>query len=380
MQTLEVLTDLLPAVCAARAAFPAIVRNCSAIARGGRAYHDADLSAIADATAGVLAQHGLVLVQGVYDGENGQLCIRSMLSHTSGQWLSCALSVPEPTSMREVGSLSTYIRCYQQSALLNIVTEDDDGAASTQGATTAPASHTPAVPAASTHGHTPGPPSLTSEQVDGLFQLAEQGCHEPKELLGRRLKEMMGLPAEARITKELLKACMTSAPYRVAMSYDEQRLKRQVEEDIPGHHEPPSQTREPSASDAVPAGAPGDDAHPGADAGARDTLMREAVGVGWPEAECRHIVTLHKNLKGAGDSDERGPQTDSGRLTPGAGWRGCLAIMARLYQGCTDATHVAARVVRNEASAGIFQRERIVDAARGAAATLGCRAPQGARR
>jgi len=52
----------------------------------------------------------------------------------------------------------------------------------------------------------------------------------------------------------------------LSLSYDEQRLKGQVEEDTPAH-EPPSAARDPSASDAVPASAPGDDTPPGVDAG-----------------------------------------------------------------------------------------------------------------
>jgi hypothetical protein len=85
----------------------------------------------------------------------------------------------------------------------------------------------------------PAPPQLTADQVDGLFELAEKGCHEPKDLLGRRLKEIMGVPAEAKITKKLVRETMTPAQYRVAMAYYEQLLKKQVEEDVPDA-EPPA--------------------------------------------------------------------------------------------------------------------------------------------
>jgi hypothetical protein len=154
MKTSEQLTDLITALAKARMELPAIVRNCSAIARGRREYQYADLSTIAEATSRVLATHGLILVQAVGDGDTGQLCISSTLFHTSGQWLQCALSVPKPASIQEVGAISTYIQRYQQSPLLNIATEDDDDAASTHGATTEPATKAPAAPTAHTNGYT----------------------------------------------------------------------------------------------------------------------------------------------------------------------------------------------------------------------------------
>ena len=270
MQSSEVLTDLLPALCAARSAFPAIVRNCSAVARGGREYQYADLSAIADATSGILAQHGLVLVQAVCDGENGQLCIRSTLYHTSGQWLSCALSVPKPTSMQEVGSLSTYIRRYQQSALLNIVTEDDDDAASTQGAMTTAASHTPAVPAASTNGHAQAAARPTVEQVDALVALAES-AHEPKEVFATQLRRIMGLTGEVRISKKFLRESMTLTQFEVARAYYERVLKQQVEEDVPDGSPRPSGHASTST--------PGEGMPLDAEVDAREALVREGVEV-----------------------------------------------------------------------------------------------------
>jgi hypothetical protein len=310
MQSSEVLTDLLPALCAARSAFPAIVRNCSAVARGGREYQYADLSAIADATSGILAQHGLVLVQAVDDGEHGQLCIRSTLYHTSGQWLACALSVPKPTSMQEVGSLSTYIRRYQQSSMLNIVTEDDDDGASTTGATTEPVATKAAAPMrANGHGTTSAPTERPTEgHITALSTLALTECGEEKEVFEQRIRQVMGLKPSASVAPKLLTRTMTMAQYMAVFEHYtrlQAQLARKTSEVTQAHHPTPSDAPAPAAAPtgegpaAVPSGETSASAPANADATvdpAREALVRDAMGVGLPEAECRHIVAMHKDL------------------------------------------------------------------------------------
>jgi hypothetical protein len=126
----------------------------------------------------------------------------------------------------------------------------------------------------------PEPPQLTSEQVDGLFDLAEKGCHEPRDVLGRRLKDIMGLPREAKITKKLVKATMTTAQYTVAMRYYEQELKKRVEEDTPDFPPPPAGASSASASDEPLAPEPTPAQDP--DAEAKDKLRAEVAGWALP--------------------------------------------------------------------------------------------------
>jgi hypothetical protein len=53
----------------------------------------------------ILGQHGLVLVQGLEDGEGGTLRISSTLFHAqSGQWL---CSVEKPANMQDFGMTCT---------------------------------------------------------------------------------------------------------------------------------------------------------------------------------------------------------------------------------------------------------------------------------
>jgi hypothetical protein len=117
----------------------------------------------------------------------------------------------------------------------------------------------------SANGHTPpgvsGTPAEghpTAEDINALFDLAQVSCQEPKELLGRRLREIMGLTSEVRISKKFLRDSMTLTQFEVARAYYEKILKRQVEEDVP-NYEPPSPTRDPRASEGLLAAAPDDD-------------------------------------------------------------------------------------------------------------------------
>jgi hypothetical protein len=308
MKTSEQLTDLMTALAKARIEFPAIVRNCSATARGGREYQYADLSTIAEATSGVLATHGLVLVQGIEDGDNGQLCISSTLFHTSGQWLQCALSVPKPASMQEVGAISTYIRRYQQSSLLNIATEDDDDASSTAGATTEPKATVPA-----SNGHAPDPRETSLEHpteghIAALRNLALTECGEELEVFEGRIRQMMKLPKQASVSPRLLARSMTMTTYMELFAYY-RRLEAQlakgkeasrgnapqeaaVSQPAAASTEAPPAVPSPAGSSSAPEPSHGD----AAGDPAYHKLYQEALGWGVDESEIKHTLEHHSDL------------------------------------------------------------------------------------
>jgi hypothetical protein len=149
----------------------------------------------------------------------------------------------------------------------------------------------------------------SADEVDRLFALAEAG-HEPKDMLGRRLREIMGLSGDTRISKKFLAATMTPTQHQVAVAYYEQLLKRQVEEDVPDHgsgevtHADDSAHAALAESAATPAGispagpAPGGSSSAPEDAAgeaARAKLRAEVAT--WalrmnPE-EVEHILTHH---------------------------------------------------------------------------------------
>lgn len=87
----------------------------------------ADLGAVWEAVREVLPKHGLSVVQTMRVSEDGRAAVHTMLLHKSGQWIAgmCALPVPK-NDPQGFGSAYTYARRYSLSAMLGVVSEDDD--------------------------------------------------------------------------------------------------------------------------------------------------------------------------------------------------------------------------------------------------------------
>jgi len=87
----------------------------------------ADLAAIWEAIREPLTKHGLAIVQTMDYSEAGTPLIETVLCHTSGEWIGGALPVkPVKDDPQSLGSAITYARRYSLSAMLGLVTEEDD--------------------------------------------------------------------------------------------------------------------------------------------------------------------------------------------------------------------------------------------------------------
>lgn len=100
----------------------------------------ADLTAVWNGIRGLLAEKGVVVIQGVAECMDGTASLSTRLCHISGQWIEDD-GVPlivEPNkkgnkTAQQQGSAITYARRQGLSAMLGIVTdEDDDGAQASQ--------------------------------------------------------------------------------------------------------------------------------------------------------------------------------------------------------------------------------------------------------
>jgi hypothetical protein len=244
----------------------------------------------------------LLLVQSLEDGEAGTLRIVSTLFHAaSGQWLSSEFSVAKPENMQDFGSACTYGKRYAQQALLNISTEDDDDAASLNGASQPP---TRQATQASPNGHAPEPAQAdalahpTEGHIIALQSLALTTCHEDKEVYDQRIRTIMKLQPSASVAPKLLTRTMSMAQYMTLFDYYT-RLAAQLAKgkERPGANDSAQvPTPEPAATPpeppAVPPPAASSSAGSGpADAAAVEELVREAVSLGLREKEVRHIVT-----------------------------------------------------------------------------------------
>lgn len=89
-------------------------------------YHYADLADIMAVIRPLLVKHGLAVTQDV-QGDGERVGVSTTLIHKSGQTLaSSVLWLKTSGKARDAGAAVTYARRYSLSALLGLVTEDDD--------------------------------------------------------------------------------------------------------------------------------------------------------------------------------------------------------------------------------------------------------------
>lgn len=95
----------------------------------------ADLAAVIDACREPLTKHGLSFVQ-LPRYEDGRVGVRTMLMHTSGEWVASELLLPvSKQDPQGCGSALTYARRYSLAAVVGIAQDDDDdGHAASQAA------------------------------------------------------------------------------------------------------------------------------------------------------------------------------------------------------------------------------------------------------
>ena len=94
----------------------------------------ASLPAVREAMQEAFAKHGLAVVQ-MPEVAEGQLRLRTLLLHSSGQSLDCGTLAADVdlANPQKVGSAVTYFRRYSLAALSQVVTDpDDDGNAASQ--------------------------------------------------------------------------------------------------------------------------------------------------------------------------------------------------------------------------------------------------------
>lgn len=122
------LTELLAALSKAQGEMSPAVMDKKSTAFGGRAYPYASLSSILRAVRPAFSKHGLAVVQKV-ESVNGELCLKTTLGHSSGQWIDSVmpLMIDKKTS-QGLGSAITYARRYSLAAFAGVETDaDDDG-------------------------------------------------------------------------------------------------------------------------------------------------------------------------------------------------------------------------------------------------------------
>ncbi|CAM6005666.1 unnamed protein product [Sphagnum balticum] len=93
----------------------------------------ANLANVIDAAKKPLADNGLAVFQSTDTDENGKVFLITILSHSSGEWISGKYPIaPIKQDPQGYGSAFTYARRYAFSAITGIAADDDDGNAASQ--------------------------------------------------------------------------------------------------------------------------------------------------------------------------------------------------------------------------------------------------------
>lgn len=135
----ECVAELVKALSAASTEFPALVADKTAEVNGKArySYDYADLASVLEVIRGPLAKHELGIVQ-LPTREGADVVVETILSHSSGEWISNRLSLPAGAGAQAVGSAITYARRYSLLAMVGLAPDDDDGAAAQQAAAKLP--------------------------------------------------------------------------------------------------------------------------------------------------------------------------------------------------------------------------------------------------
>jgi hypothetical protein len=128
----------------------------------------ATLGAVWDACREPLQANGVLVVQTPEYHERG-IAVRTRLTHVpTGEWLECSLVMPtEKVTPQALGSAITYARRYALGAMMNILSEDDDGEAA-MGRTQGSGRHDPPTRQAAPPAKAPA--SVDRKSIDAALQ------------------------------------------------------------------------------------------------------------------------------------------------------------------------------------------------------------------
>jgi len=89
----------------------------------------ADLAACLEVIREPLSKNGLALIQIPSLGDNNAVHIRTVIGHTSGQYISCEMTMyPEKSGPQAIGTCLAYLRRYSLCAMIGVAQFDDDAA------------------------------------------------------------------------------------------------------------------------------------------------------------------------------------------------------------------------------------------------------------
>lgn len=134
------------------------------------------LDGILETVRPLLSKNNLGVIQNAFSDENGNMCVKTMLIHESGEYLETEVMKMKPVKddPQQRGSCITYMKRYQLGALLGICESiDDDGNAAT---------FNPGVAQRPIQ-------KLTEKQINRLLSIAKSKGYELKQVKQLTLKK-----------------------------------------------------------------------------------------------------------------------------------------------------------------------------------------------
>lgn len=209
----ETIADLAAALSRAQGAMPCPPKNRSVEVRtrDGRSYKYAyaDLPIILDTVRKPLAENGLAVSQVIRAGH-----LVTLLTHSSGQFISSEMPLELSGPPQEIGSRLTYLRRYSLTSLLNLAADEDDDASATVEAEVA------ITPRATKKNSTPGKVKANPGEYEIPF-----GTHAGKRPADLRLMELEAFLGE--LTEKMHRSGKTLE----MLPADTARLIRELRED-----------------------------------------------------------------------------------------------------------------------------------------------------
>lgn len=123
----EQLNEIGAALAKAQAQIKSAMKE-NAVKTNQYTYRYADFAAVVEASRPALTENNISVIQmPMLDPELGRVIVSTMLLHSSGQWIRSAASAnPKDLSPQSVGSTISYLRRYGMSAMVGVVSEEDD--------------------------------------------------------------------------------------------------------------------------------------------------------------------------------------------------------------------------------------------------------------
>lgn len=166
----------------------------------------ADIAAVFEAIRKILPKHGLAVSQMILPTE-GKAHVRTLLMHESGEWIAgeCLLPPDRAGGPQGMGSAITYARRYSLSALLGVVSEDDDDGEQAQHSPSKTRQEPPRTPSQvpGTHGDTANA-GMTKAQSTALMAYLTKQHGQNREAYLAELSDFFGRPITS--SRELSRA------------------------------------------------------------------------------------------------------------------------------------------------------------------------------